>query len=153
MSMGWMDSSACTLERGLRAEYDRIVGVGARIACGRHADQRQSRCSVEYVLPESASYKSLYCPFVLDRRSIRVQRVCAKKKLLSAQNQESWPNRAHTRGNPATPQKLAQEVRDSSTFMLVQLSPHNQCGTNPNNLPRHTLVPLSTDWAHTTVHQ
>ena len=77
MSMGWMDSSACTLERGLRAEYDRIVGVGARIACGRHADQRQSRCSVEYVFPESASYKSLYCPFVLDRRSIRVQRVCA----------------------------------------------------------------------------
>ena len=30
--------------------------------------------------------------------------------------------------------------------MLVQLSPHNQCGTNPNNLPQQTLVPLSTDW-------
>ena len=54
--------------------------------------------------------------------------------------------------SPATPQKLAQEVRDSLTFMLVQLSPHNQCGTNPNNLPRHTLVPLITDRAHTTVH-
>jgi hypothetical protein len=33
----------------------------------------------------------------------------------------------------ATPQKLAQEVRNSPTFKLVQSSSHNQCGTIPNN--------------------
>ena len=38
-------------------------------------------------------------------------------------------------------------------FQKLQLFLHNQCETNSNNLPRHTLVSLSTDRAHTTVHQ
>jgi hypothetical protein len=33
--------------------------------------------------------------------------------------QESWPDRPILGGRLAAPQKLAQEVRDSSTFMLV----------------------------------
>lgn len=42
-----------------------------------------------------------------------------------------WPKLG---GSLAAPQKLAQEVRDYPTFMLVQLSPHNQCGTIPNTI-------------------
>jgi hypothetical protein len=41
------------------------------------------------------------------------------------------------------PQKVAQELRDSSHFKLVESSPYNQGGTIPNNLPYHTLEFLS----------
>ena len=52
----------------------------------------------------------------------------------------------------APPQKLAHEVRDSPTYKLVPLPLNFQCGTIPNNLPRHTLVPLSPDRPYTRAH-
>ena len=64
---------------------------------------------------------------------------------LVSQNQESWPNRAHTRGKSYYTPKASPRGERLTHFMLVQLSPHNQCGTNPNN-------PSTTDQPDTSTH-
>ena len=64
---------------------------------------------------------------------------------LVSQNQESWPNRAHTRGKSYYTPKASPRGERLTHFMLVQLSPHNQCGTNPNN-------PSTTDQPDTRAH-
>ena len=46
-------------------------------------------------------------------------------------------------GSPATPQNLAQEVREFPYFYVGSTLPHNQCGTNPHNLPLTYWCPLA----------